>query len=209
MPAPPVAPALPLAGLPHTHISHGRASDAPDSRVARAFAPFSSSPRRRGPIPDSRCRRAGGELVGLPRLPREPRLGPGSGAGATPAFARAGGWGNATPRHRAQMCGRKQTIFLLLPYLTWKLWTPVSSPWIQRVIMHVKHSFYGHSTIELRSTSCENCSIWVLDTVHETRCMDRLNGMSMKAAYGRRCNHVIWIMVWNCRRLSEFDGAYG
>ena len=28
----------------------------------------------------------------------------GSEAGATPAFARAGGWGNATPRHRVQMC---------------------------------------------------------------------------------------------------------
>ena len=39
-----------------------------------------------------------------PGLPREPRLGPGSEAGATPAFARAGGWGNATPRHQAEMC---------------------------------------------------------------------------------------------------------
>ena len=193
----------PLASLPHAHISHGRASDAPDSRAARAFAParprgsggrpregacekigfvgfcargphpsrrpgldpgpipgalgrprrsnpFSngcggrkrsgmgpgSSPGRRClsgfvPFPDGRlplrffhtleggdpsltpdAAAAGGELVGLPRLPREPRLGPGfpargrgqAEAGATPAFARAGGWSNATPRHRAQIC---------------------------------------------------------------------------------------------------------
>ena len=37
--------------------------------------------------------------------PRLPRSGAGQAeAGATPAFARAGGWGNATPRHRTEMC---------------------------------------------------------------------------------------------------------
>ena len=71
----------------------------------------------RGPLPSIRRPREGGdpsltkdaaaageEEAEPPRLPREPRLGPGSEAGATPAFARAGGWGNATPRHRAEMC---------------------------------------------------------------------------------------------------------
>ena len=44
-----------------------------------------------------------------PGLPREPGLGsgfPGSGAGATPAFARAGGWGYAG------CCSRIQTFFV-------------------------------------------------------------------------------------------------
>ena len=99
-----------LGGLPYAHISYGRASDAPDSRVAQAFAPAcprgsGGRPREGGdPSLTSDAAAAGGELVGLPRQPREPRLGPGSEAGATPAFARAGGWGNAMPRHRAQMC---------------------------------------------------------------------------------------------------------
>ena len=64
-----------------------------------------SSPRRRGPIPDSRCRRSrwrAGRTAGACPGPR-------SGAAArTEAGPRLGGrgdgWGNATPRYRTEMC---------------------------------------------------------------------------------------------------------
>ena len=76
-PAPDASP--PRRRLSHAHISHRRASDAPDSWIAQAFALFSSSPRRRGPIPDFRCRcsrwRAGRTAETAARTEAGPRLG--------------------------------------------------------------------------------------------------------------------------------------
>ena len=76
----------------------------PTARLRGPLPPF-RRPREGGdPSLTSDAAAAGGELVGLPRLPRKPRLGPGSEAGAT-----AGGkQGNATARRSVNPVARKR-----------------------------------------------------------------------------------------------------
>ena len=70
-------------GLPDSHILFRLVCGAPAVLAARAFAPF-ACPRESGdPSLTRDAAAAGGEQAGLPGLSREPRLDPGSGAGAT------------------------------------------------------------------------------------------------------------------------------
>ena len=79
------------------HISFRLACGVPADPTAWAFAPHSSSPRRRGPIPDQRCRRSrrrGGRTAeAAARTEAGPRL-----------RGRGDDWRHAMQRHHMEMC---------------------------------------------------------------------------------------------------------